>query len=391
MKTTLKAEYTVKEITKGFDYNTLEGKGLYGLDGKLTIQPEYQRNYIYAEGKGEKAAAVIESLLKGYPLGLIYFNKPTPDTLEVLDGQQRITSFGRFVIGQFAIKDENGMHQYFDGLPKDKQDKILESKVLVYECEGTESEIKEWFKTINTAGVPLNEQELLNAVYSGTFVTAGKAEFSNSTNSNIKKWEHYIKGSAIRQDFWATALAWVAKGKDNVGAYMSAHRNDKDIKELKTYFNKVIDWAATVFTDLYDEMNSLEWGRLYEAYGKNKYDAKKIAKRVEELYADEYIQNRKGIWEYILGGEEDEKLLSIRFFDEATKKLAYAKQTKNAEADKVSNCPACAVGNNSNKTKIYKPAEMDADHVEAWSKGGATMLENCEMLCKFHNRSKGNL
>lgn len=283
------------------------------------------------------------------------------------------------------------MHQYFDGLPKDKQDLILNSKVLVYECEGTESEIKEWFKTINTAGIPLNEQELLNAVYSGTFVTAGKAEFSNSTNSNIKKWEHYIKGSAIRQDFWATALAWVAKGKDNVGAYMSQHRNDKDIKEVKDYFNKVIDWAATVFTDLYDEMSSLEWGRLYEAYGKNKYDAKKIAKRVEELYADEYIQSRKGIWEYVLGGEKDGKLLTIRFFDDATRKTAYAKQKAEAQAKGVSNCPTCAAGNNSNKTKIWELKDMDADHVEAWSKGGTTTLANCQMLCKQHNTLKSDL
>lgn len=387
MKTTLK-EYTVREVAEGFEYNELEGKGLYGLDGKLVVQPEYQRNYVYADGK--KDVAVIESLLKGYPLGLIYFNKPTPDTLEVLDGQQRITSFGRFVIGQFAIKDENGMQQYFDGLPKDKQAKILESKVLVYECEGTESEIKEWFKTINTVGVPLNEQELLNAVYSGTFVTAGKAEFSNSNNSNIMKWNAFISGSALRQDFWATALEWVAKGKDNVGGYMSLHRNDDNIKEVKDYFNKVINWASSVFTSVHSEMSGLEWGRLYETYGKKKYNAAAVSARVEELYMDEYIQNRKGIWEYIIGGEQDEKLLSIRFFDESTKKAAYLQQTKAAEANKMSNCSVCASVNNSNKAKIWKQAEMDADHVQAWSKGGATNASNCEMLCKSHNRAKGN-
>lgn len=241
MKTELR-EYTVKEIAEGFVYNELEGKGLYGLNGKLTIQPEYQRNYIYADGKRD--VAVITSLLKGYPLGLIYFNKPNPASLEVLDGQQRITSFGRFITGKFAIKDENDMEQYFSGLAKDKQEKILNSQILVYECEGTETEIKEWFKTINTVGVPLNDQELLNAVYSGTFTTLGKAEFSNSQNANIAKWGAYVSGSALRQDFWERALEWVSKGKDNIGGYMSNHRNDTNINEVKTYFNTVIDWVS---------------------------------------------------------------------------------------------------------------------------------------------------
>ena len=196
MKTILKATITVKEICDGFVYNELEGKGLFGLSGKLTIQPEYQRNYIYASDGGKKEMAVIQSVLKGYPIGLIYFNKVSDNNLEVLDGQQRITSLGRFVSDKFAIKDANGMEQYFDGMAKDKQSKILEAKLLIYECEGTESEIKEWFKTINIAGVPLNDQELLNAVYSGPFVTLGKAEFSNSQNANIQKWSAYVSGSA---------------------------------------------------------------------------------------------------------------------------------------------------------------------------------------------------
>jgi len=170
MKTILKTNITVKDICDGFVYNELEGKGLFGLSGKLTIQPEYQRNYIYASDGGKREVAVIESILKGYPIGLIYFNKVNDKNLEVLDGQQRITSLGRFVTDKFAIKDENGNPQNFSGIAKDKKTKILEAKLLIYECEGTESEIKEWFKTINIAGVPLNNQELLNAVYSGPFV-----------------------------------------------------------------------------------------------------------------------------------------------------------------------------------------------------------------------------
>ncbi len=234
MKTTLHT-YTVREMVEGFVYNELEGKGLFGLSGKLTIQPEYQRNYIYAEEKRE--VAVIDSLLKGYPLGLIYFVEVEKDKFEVLDGQQRITSVGRFVTGKFEIKDENGNEQTFDSLAANKRKKILEGNLLVYHCEGEESEIKEWFKTINIAGVPLNEQELLNAIYSGPFVTAAKVEFSNSGNNNVQRWSDYIRGTARRQDFLATALAWVSASKNqDSDQYMAAHRFDKRIKELQSYF-----------------------------------------------------------------------------------------------------------------------------------------------------------
>ena len=215
MNTILKTNITIKDICEGFVYNELEGKGLFGLSGTLTIQPEYQRNYIYASDGGKREVSVIDSILKGYPIGLIYFNKVSANNLEVLDGQQRITSVGRFLTDKFAIKDENGMEQYFGGMAKDKKVKILETKLLIYECEGTESEIKEWFRTINIAGVPLNNQELLNAVYSGPFVTLGKEEFSNSQNSNIQKWSAYVSGSANRQDFLECALDWVSKG--NIG------------------------------------------------------------------------------------------------------------------------------------------------------------------------------
>ncbi|ROI07307.1 DUF262 domain-containing protein [Kaistella haifensis] len=386
MKTTLRTDITVKDICEGFIYNELEGKGLFGLSGKLTIQPEYQRNYIYADGR--KDVAVIESILKGYPLGLIYFNKIDDNNLEVLDGQQRITSFGRYVTNKFAVKDENGMQQYFSGLAPELREQILETPLLIYECEGTEPEIKQWFKTINIAGVPLNQQEINNAIYSGPFVTLAKEEFSNSQNANIQKWGAYISGSANRQDFLERALDWVSKGK--IDYYMSSHRFDNNITELKNYFTSVIDWVSTVFDDVETEMRGLEWGRLYETYRKKPYDPKTISAQVRELYADPYIKTRKGIFEYILGGSVDAKLLEVRVFDEATKKSVYALQTKKAIDNKISNCPLCTLGHDSNKTRIYKFTEMDADHVSAWSKGGATDSKNCEMLCKTHNRAKGN-
>jgi len=386
MDTTLRIDITVKDICEGFVYNELEGKGLFGLSGSLTIQPEYQRNYIYADGK--KDVAVIESILKGYPLGLIYFNKVSGDSYEVLDGQQRITSFGRYITNRFAVKDENGMEQYFSGIAKDKQQKILQTKLLIYECEGEESEIKEWFKTINIAGVPLNNQELLNAVYSGPFVTLGKEEFSNSQNANIQKWNAYVKGSEKRQEFLERAFEWVSNG--NIGDYMSRHRYDDNIRELKTYFNSVLDWVSGVFPDVEKEMCGLEWGRLYELYHKMSYNPKNVSETVQKLYADPFVKSRKGIYEFILGGSKDTKLLDVRVFEEATKRSVYAKQRKQAEKKGVSNCSHCAIGHDSNKTKIWAINDMDADHVAAWSKGGATDIKNCEMLCKTHNRAKGN-
>src|SRR3989344_5302470 len=388
MKTTLMTNITVKDICEGFVYNELEGKGLFGLSGKLTIQPEYQRNYIYASDGGKREIAVIESLIKDYPIGLIYFNKVSEDNLEVLDGQQRITSVGRFVTDKFPIKDENGMEQYFGGMAKDKKVKILETKLLIYECEGTESKIKEWFKTINIAGVPLVPQELLNAIYSGPFVTLGKEEFSNSQNANIQKWSAYIKGSANRQAFFERALDWVSKG--NIDDYMSLHRSEKNINELKKYFNSVIDWISSVFTNVESEMCGLEWGRLYEEYHKKAYDPVKVSAEIRKLYGDPYIKNRKGIFEYILGGSIDTKLLEVRIFDDATKKSVYKEQTTKAEKKKDSNCPNCAIGHDANKEKIWSLNDMDADHVTAWSKGGATSAKNCQMLCKTHNRAKGN-
>ena len=387
MKTTLR-QYKVSEICDGFVYNELEAKGLFGLSGKLTIQPEYQRSYIYADGKRD--VAVITSLLNRYPLGLIYFNKVDENNFEVLDGQQRITSFGRFVSDKFAIKDQNGREQNFSSLPEDQKEIILNAQILVYECEGTETEIKKWFQTINIVGVPLNNQELLNAIYSGPFVTLGKSEFSNSQNANIQKWSAYISGVVNRQEYWERALEWVAKGKDNIDNYMSRHRGDKNINEVSAYFQSVIDWVSTTFTDVEKEMCGLEWGRLYEAHHNTPYNKTKISSRVKDLYSDGYVKNRKGIWEFILGGEIDTKLLEVRVFDEPTKKSTYAKCTKEAELKSKSNCSLCADGNGPNGTKIWKYDEMEADHILAWSKKGATNASNCQMLCKTHNRAKGN-
>lgn len=387
MKTHLRTDISVAEICEGFIYNQFEGKGLHGLSGRLTIQPEYQRNYIYADNGGKRETAVIESLLKEYPLGLIYFNKVADDKFDVLDGQQRITSIGRFLTNKFPIM-ENGNPKYFDSLPTDQKERIRRARLLIYECEGTETEIKQWFQTINIVGVPLNDQELLNAIYSGHFVTAAKAEFSNSQNANIAKWSAYIKGSANRQDFLERALEWVSKS--DTGTYMSSHRHSDDITELKNYFNTVLDWVSTVFIDVEREMQGREWGRLFETYRSLSYDPAKISAQLKELYGNPYVKNRKGTFEYILGGSTDSKLLDVRVFDKATAQSVYALQTAKAEAKAVSNCPLCAVGHSANQDKIWTFKEMDADHVSAWSKGGDSSAKNCQMLCVTHNRAKGN-
>lgn len=395
MDTTLVTTWTVKDIIEGFVWNSTEEKGLYGLNGQLVIQPEYQRNYIYAEQDGAREKAVIDSVFKKYPLGLIYFNKIHDADgkfhYECLDGQQRITSLGRFRLGKFDIF-YNGKTSGWEGLPSDAQELFLNKPLTIYICDGTETEIKEWFEILNLAGVELTDQEIDNAIFSGPFVTRAKEEYSNSHNSNMQKWNAYFRGNYKRQEILEKALSLVVKANDREKrrSYMSRERRHDYITEMKAYFDSVIDWIDGTFTNVYPEMQGLDWGRLYETYHNNRYDLIALNQRVDELYIDEQVNDNKGIWEFVLGGETDTKLLNIRVFEKSVMAKVYNRQTKEAKEKGVSNCPLCAIGNNANKIRIYKQTEMDADHVQAWSKGGATDETNCEMLCKTHNRAKGN-
>lgn len=385
----MKAElhiYTVKELCEGFTYSELDGKGLYGLAGKLTIQPEYQRNYLYSEDNSEREIAVIESVLKKYPLGLLYFNKLPDGRLEVLDGQQRITSLGRYLIGKFSIM-KGDLPFKFKALTEEKA-LIENTQMLAYICEGTESEIKEWFEIINIGGITLNSQEKLNAIYSGPFVSAARKEFSNKEDTRVQKWSCYISGSASRQDFLATALKWVSHG--NIKDYMQEHRRDTDINEMKLYFNDLITWIEQTFDDVYPKMKGLEWGDLYERFHTTPYNHAEVSEKVKKFYYDPCVKDNKNVFEYVLGGCTDTKLLNVRVFDENVKGRVYRKQTEEAKEKGVSNCPLCALGHDANKDRIWALKEMDADHVLAWSKGGATDESNCQMLCKTHNRAKGN-
>ena len=386
MKTELHIDWTVGDICKGFVYDQNEGKGLFGLNGQLIIQPEFQRNYIYGDGKRD--VAVIDSLIKGYPLGLIYFVKNKDGKYEVLDGQQRITSFGRFIndTWTFAIQI-NGKPKYFNSLDDDLKKKITETKLTIYVCEGEPSEIQSWFETINIVGVPLVKQELRNAAYHGPFVTKAREIFSNSGNSNMNRWRTYVKGDPKRQAILETALDWVSH--HDIETYMAKHRNDNEIAELVRYFDTV-DWIDSIFEYTGSEMCGQSWGDFYEKYHKNAYSKEAINKRLDELLSDTQISDKRGIIEYLLGGETDTKLLNVRVFDQKTKKAVYKKQTEEAINKDISNCPLCAIGHNANAKRIYKESEMDADHVTAWSRGGATDEKNCQMLCKTHNRAKGN-
>lgn len=387
MKTTLHTDWTVGDVCKGFVFDKQEGKGLFGLDGQLVIQPEYQRNYIYGDGKRD--VAVVESLLKNYPLGLIYFVKNADGMYEVLDGQQRITSFARYVNQSWPFAVEiDGKPRYFDSLDVDQQKLIFNAPLTIYVCEGEPSEIQAWFETINIAGVPLVKQELRNAAYHGPFVTLAREVFSNTGNANMNRWQTYVPGDPKRQAILETALEWVSDG--HIDDYMAKHRYDTNIDELKNYFDTVIDWVDSVFEYTGSEMCGRDWGRLYRKYHKNAYSKDKVAERVDALLDDSQVGDKKGIFEYVLGGEVDSRLLNIRVFDKKTIKAVYRKQTAEAEARGVSNCPLCAIGHDANMKRIYKESEMDADHVTAWSKGGVTDEANCQMLCKTHNRAKGN-
>lgn len=254
--------------------------------------------------------------------------------------------------------------------------------------EGTEEEVKKWFRIINIAGIPLNEQEMYNAIYSGPFVTTLKAVYSNSLNPTQQKWGAYVKGDPKRQEVLATALSWVSKG--SVERYMAEHRQDGDISPVTGYFNSVIDWASSIFKVVRSEQRGLPWGDLYERFHNTPYDPDEVEERVSKLMADEAVTDKRGIYEYVLGGCKDTRLLNVRLFDTRTCRTVYERQTREAKDKGVSNCPLCAHSEGPNHARIWRLEEMDADHVSAWSKGGSTDIGNCQMLCRTHNRSKGN-
>lgn len=360
MKIKLK-EITAKELAEGYEDNQ-EG-GVIGYNGKLDIRPPYQREFIY---KDKQRDDVINTVTKNFPLNVMYWSVREDGNYEVIDGQQRTISLCQYVNADYSI---NGLT--IDNLPKDKKEQILNYRLMIYLCSGTDSEKLEWFKTINIAGERLSDQELRNAVYSGSWVSSAKRYFSKTGCVAYQIGNDYLSGSSIRQEYLETAIDWISDGeKDN---YMSKHQHDKDAKILWNYFEEVINWVKNVFINYRKEMKGVGFGFLYNEFKDKKFDAKKIEKETAILMEDEDVTNKKGIYSYILTRKE--KFLNIRSFTEKQKREAYERQK--------GICPVCK--------KKWKIEEMEADHTTPWHDGGKTISENCKMLCKEDNRRKSGV
>lgn len=345
-----------KFIDKGAD-------GVYGYSGKLDIRPQYQREFIYDD---KKKAAVIDSINHGYPLNVLYWAVNKDKTYEVMDGQQRILSICKYIAGSFAVD-----YRFFFNLNEDEKAKILDYKLMVYFCSGTESEKLDWFRIINIAGAVLTQQELRNAVYHGKWVSDARRYFSKPDCIAFKTAEKYMSGSAIRQDYLETAIEWAASSEGKtVEEYMALHQNDANAKNLWVYFNSAIEWAKGTFTTYRREMKNVQWGPLYDSNKGKVLDAAELEAKVKALMEDEDVTRKVGIYEYVLDGRET--ALSIRAFTDRMKREAYERQA--------GICPACG--------QHFEIEDMEADHITPWSKGGHTVSENCQMLCKDCNRKK---
>lgn len=350
---------TVRELTAGYQDNEENGVVAYG--GKLDVRPPYQREFVYKENQRN---AVIDTLTQNFPLNVMYWAVRSDGTFEIIDGQQRTISICQYVNGDFAFN-----FKYFHNLQKDEKEQILDYELNVYICSGADSEKLKWFKTINIAGEKLTEQELRNAVYSGSWVADAKRYFSKNNCAAYGLASKYINGSPIRQDYLETAIDWISKG--NIEVYMGNHQHDPTAIELWNYFSGVINWVKATFSKYRKEMKGVAWGPLYDKFGKSPLNPKELEEKISKLMMDSDVQKKSGIYAYVLDG--DERHLGIRLFDENTKREIYEKQQ--------GICPLCK--------KHFDIEKMEADHITPWKEGGRTVAENCQMLCRECNRRKG--
>lgn len=364
MKIQLK-KITVKDLAEGYKDNA-EG-GVIGYGGKLDIRPPYQREFIY---KDKQRDAVINSINNDFPLNVMYWSVREDGNFEVIDGQQRTISVCQYINGDYSI---DGLA--FHNLTKDKKEKILKYPLMIYLCSGTETERLDWFKIINIAGVKLSDQELRNAVYAGSWVSDAKRYFSKRGCVAFQIGNNYLNSDLLRQEYLETAIDWIKGNKETIEDYMSKHQHDADAKLLWEYFEKVINWTKSVFSNYRKEMKGVPFGLLYNELKDKKFDAKKLEKEIATLMEDEDVTNKKGIYSYVLTGKE--KFLNIRAFTEKQKREAYERQK--------GICPHCK-GKDKNKKWVFE--EMEGDHKKPWHEGGRTITENCQMLCKPHNRDK---
>lgn len=368
-------EIKVKDIIHGFVNS--EENGVVGFGGKLNIRPAFQREFIYKEAQKK---AVIETILKGFPLNVMYWSEDENKNYELIDGQQRTMSICDYVVTQNFSIETNGVPKKFHSLTEAEKNRILDYKLMVYVCKGTDQEKLDWFQIINIAGEKLTKQELLNAIYNGAWVSDAKRYFSKTNCVAYGLANKYVSGSVNRQEYLETALEWISdKEKIKIENYMDNHRMDTHATPLWQYFQSVISWVQTIFPNYRKEMKGIPWGNLYNKYYKNVYNPDELEKKIVTLMLDDDVTNNKGIYEYLLSCNE--KHLNIRAFTENEKRQVYERQK--------GICPLC-VAEHREKTH-YDIDEMEADHITPWSEGGKTCIENCQMLCKEHNRRKSNI
>ncbi len=360
MKIELK-EITVRKVIE--NYKDSAEEGVIGYGGKLNIRPKYQREFVYKE---KQRNAVVETIQKNFPLNVMYWVKNNDNSFEVMDGQQRTISFCQYIQGDFSLNE-----MYFNNLTNDKKEQIFNYKLMIYICEGTDSEKLDWFKIINIAGEKLTDQELRNAIYTGEWLTDAKRHFSKNGCPAYGLASDYMTGSAIRQDYLETAIKWISN--DNIEEYMARNQHSPNATEIWLYFQSVINWVKANFPNYRKEMKGVNWGLLYNKFKDKKLDAKKLEEEIVNLMQDEDVTKKSGIYEYLLNGQE--KHLSIRAFTDNMKREAYERQK--------GICPKCK--------EHFEITEMEADHINPWHSGGKTKAENCQMLCKECNRRKSGI
>lgn len=365
----IKCEIPIRDLVE--DYWDDAEEGVTGYFGRLDIRPPYQREFVYKPAQRDE---VIRTVMNGFPLNVMYWaktgvNEDGEDTFEVLDGQQRTVSICRYVDGEFSVDD-----RYFDNLTSDERECILSYRLDVYQCEGEPSEKLKWFRIVNIAGERLTEQELRNAVYAGSWVSDAKRYFSKTGCAAQQLAGDYLAGSSIRQEFLETAIRWAAAiDGETIEGYMAKHAGDPTAQALWSYFRSVIDWVQAIFPKYRREMKGIEWGLLYnDHHGRSDLDPKELEAEVSRLMADDDVTSKKGVYEYLLTGNE--RKLSIRAFDKRDARAAYERQK--------GVCLYCG--------KHFEFEEMQADHITPWSKGGRTVPENCQMLCRDCNLKKSD-
>lgn len=354
-------EIPICDVVNGYSNN--EEEGVFGYGGKLNIRPKYQREYIYPDADRN---AVIDTVKKEFPLNVMYWIKNSDNTYEVMDGQQRTISICEYVKGNFSIN-----YRYFHNLTGSEKEQILSYRLMVYICEGTDKEKLDWFRTINIAGMKLTEQELRNAVYTGEWLTQAKRYFSKTGCPAYNLASGYFSGTAIRQEYLETILKWIANRENcAIEEYMAQHQYDKNINDLRLYFENIISWVKMIFPNYRKEMKGIDWGILYNKYKEKDFDATTMEEEIIHLMQDDDVTKKSGIYPYLLSG--DEKYLNIRTFKDNMKRAAYERQA--------GICTKCL--------KYFEFNQMEGDHITPWHLGGRTVIENCQMLCKDCNRRK---